>query len=130
MYSNNSNYILINVVPEYQDAQSSPFDNYHVWSYNIQIQNKSSRRVQILNRSWTVIDNSGKTQNIKGEGVVGVQPKIHPGKEFNYSSVVHLEAPSGIMMGTYEVVTEDGEIWNVEIPAFSLDCPHVERVIN
>lgn len=107
-----------------------PFDDYYVWSYHIKIKNDNKERVQLVNRHWIIIDDLGQAQEVAGAGVIGMQPLIGTGKEFEYASSVHLNRSSGVMMGKYEMTTEDEELLEVEIPTFSLDCPHVKVTVN
>jgi ApaG protein len=130
MYSRVTNSIAITVIPEYEEDQSMPFDNYYIWEYHIHIRNNRSETVQLINRHWVVIDDKGQVQEVSGAGVVGVQPILKPGQEFEYSSSVHLNTPSGVMMGSYEMLTKDEELLKIEIPTFSLDCPHVKITMN
>lgn len=130
MYSQETSDILVTASPHYEDDMSTPFEDYYVWSYNIKIQNKSAVAIKITHRSWVVVDNKGQIQEVSGEGIIGLQPVIKPGNSFEYSSNVHLGTPSGIMMGTYEVSLEDGKMIEVEVPSFSLDCPHIRQAAN
>lgn len=130
MYRQITNDIEVTVVPEYEDDQSSPFDSFYIWEYNIKIKNKGSDIVQLLRRHWVLVDDKGQVQEIEGDGVIGLQPILKQGEEFDYTSSVHLNQPSGVMMGSYEMAKMDGNIIKVEIPSFSLDCPHVKKVAN
>lgn len=130
MYRQITNDIEVTVNPEYEDDQSSPFDNFFIWEYNIKIKNNSSDIVQLLRRHWVLVDDKGQVQEIEGDGVIGLQPVLKQGEEFDYTSSVHLTQPSGVMMGSYEMAKMDGDIIKVEIPSFSLDCPHVKKMAN
>jgi ApaG protein len=130
MYRQITNDIEVTVNPEYEDDQSSPFDSFFIWEYNIKIKNNSSDIVQLLRRHWVLVDDKGQVQEIEGDGVIGLQPVLKQGEEFNYTSSVHLTQPSGVMMGSYEMAKMDGDIIKVEIPSFSLDCPHVKKMAN
>lgn len=130
MYSLTTNSIAITVIPEYDEEQSMPSDGYFIWRYSIHIKNNRPETVKLINRHWVIVDNIGKIQEVSGEGVVGVQPVLKPSEEFEYSSSVHLDTPSGVMMGTYEMLNRDANLIKVEIPAFSLDCPHVKMAVN
>ena len=79
---------------------------------------------------WRITDSLGRTQEVRGAGVVGEQPVLHPGESFEYTSGTPLATPSGIMVGTYRMVTSDGEGFDVAVSPFSLDSPHQERKIN
>lgn len=130
MYTRTTNSIKVTATPEYVESQSSPFEEYFVWSYRINIKNKSTEPIQLIRRHWKIIDSNGRVQEVSGAGVVGVQPTLAPGEEFEYSSGTHLNTSSGVMMGNYEMSTGDGRIIDVEIPPFSLDCPHIKPVSN
>jgi ApaG protein len=119
-----TNDINIIVEPEYLESQSQPSDGYFVWSYHITIANKGSQTIQLLRRHWKIINETGQMQEVEGDGVVGVQPVLEPGQEFEYTSGTYLTTPSGVMMGSYQMLDEHSEsMFSVEIPAFSLDCP-------
>ncbi|MEK9905332.1 MAG: Co2+/Mg2+ efflux protein ApaG, partial [Rhodospirillales bacterium] len=94
------------------------------------IVNEGSQRVQLLNRYWKIIDAQGRTQEVRGAGVVGEQPVLDPGQEFSYTSGCPLETSSGVMMGSYEMVAEDGSHFDISIPAFSLDSPLANMAVN
>ena len=115
--------LKVNVAPEYLSEHSNPFDQQYVWSYEIKIINNSESGVQLLNRFWQITDGNGHNREVKGSGVVGVQPHLAPGQTFSYSSFTSLATPSGIMRGHYEFLTDNGESAFAEIPAFSLDSP-------
>ena len=117
--------IRITVRSFYLEDQSKPEEGRFVWAYRIRISNEGTETVQLLRRTWNVVDARGRTQRIGGDGVIGQQPTILPGQTFEYTSGTPLETPSGFMKGAYHmVVTSSGENFDVEIPAFSLDSPH------
>ena len=120
--------VLVN--PEYVDSQINKDGNFFVWAYHIEIENKSSETLQLINRYWKITDEIGVVQEINGIGAVGEQPILAPNDNFKYSSGVHLRYPSGIMSGHYGMKRPNGEIINVKIPAFSLDVPSIKPVIN
>jgi len=129
-YSATSNDIEITVWPEFIDSQINLIGSLFIWAYHVRIDNHSDREVQLLNRHWKIIDEQGGMQEVDGEGVVGEQPKIAAGGVFQYSSGVHLRHPSGIMTGHYQMQKTDGESFEAKIPAFSLDAPNGDAVIN
>jgi len=86
--------------------------------------------VKLLRRHWHITDSKGRIQEVRGEGVVGEQPRLCPGEVYEYTSGAPLTTPSGFMVGTYQMVTEEGQTFNVAIPAFSLDSPYDARVMN
>jgi ApaG protein len=93
----------------------------------VKIENQGGETVQLLRRTWRITDGRGRTQEVRGDGVVGKQPVLGPGKAFEYTSGTPLDTSSGIMHGIYHMVVPDtGEAFDVGIPAFSLDSPHQE----
>ena len=130
MYSSVTRAIRITVEPIYLDEQSSPEDGHFVWAYQVKIENDGAETVQLIDRHWRITDSLGRLHEVRGEGVVGEQPVLRPGEAFEYTSGTPLDTPSGIMVGSYGMVTMTGERFDVEIPAFSLDSPHQVRQIN
>lgn len=122
--------ITIEVEPHFLEEQSSPADGHYVWAYSVRIANNSPARVQLLTRHWRITDARGRTQEVRGPGVVGEQPHIAPGEAFEYASGAPLPTASGMMVGSYELVGEDGRHFDVAVPAFSLDSPHQPMVVN
>jgi ApaG protein len=96
----------------------------------ITVVNHSDKRVQLINRYWNITDGNGFIDEISGKGVVGEEPFIEPNSSYEYSSGCPLDTPSGIMFGTYQFQTDDGALFDVAIPAFSLDLPDQKRVLN
>jgi len=130
MYEKTTNDISISVRPFFLEEQSAPDRNHFVWAYRVNIQNKGTATVQLMNRHWRITDKYGRLQEVKGAGVVGEQPVLKPGESYDYTSGCPLETPSGIMVGAYEMTTTSGERFLVDIPAFSLDSPHDKAAIN
>jgi len=122
--------IRITVTPEYLAERSSAEDARFFWSYTIEIVNLGTNTVQLKARHWKITDAHGNLQEVKGPGVVGEQPVLKPGERFQYTSGVPLTTPTGIMTGSYQMVSEGGENFDVEIPVFSLDSPHGKRVLH
>ena len=81
-------------------------------------------------RHWRITNGLGATQEVNGEGVVGEQPVILPGETYRYTSGAPLGTPSGFMDGWYKMESGTGEDFNVDIPAFSLDSPYDEHIVN
>jgi ApaG protein len=129
-YQETTRAITVTVAPTYLDDQSSPEDSHFVWKYHVRIENGGPETVQLRNRYWRITDSLGRVQEVRGAGVVGEQPILQPGEAFEYTSGTPLKTPSGIMVGTYQMQTEEGDLFVVEIPAFSLDLPDVRRVLN
>ena len=124
MYSEITNAIRVTVEPVYLADQSSPNENRFVWAYHVRIENRGEQVVQLLSRYWRITDSFGRVQEVRGAGVVGEQPVLEPGESFEYTSGTPLSAPSGIMVGSYQMETKAGGRFDVAIPAFSLDSPH------
>lgn len=116
--------ISVTVETSYLEKQSDPDEQYFVWAYRITIANHSNQTVQLLSRHWKISDGQGRVQEVRGEGVIGEQPILEPGANYTYSSGTPLQTPSGFMHGSYQMQSDDGEHFDVDIPAFSLDSPH------
>jgi ApaG protein len=112
--------IAVRVAVSYLAEQSDPATNRWFWSYHVRIENGSERAVQLLSRSWSIVDGRGTVHEVIGEGVVGEMPLIAPGSSFDYVSGCPLDTPSGRMSGKYRMVDEDGTAFDAEIPSFQL----------
>jgi ApaG protein len=112
--------IIVRVAVSYLAEQSDPSSNRWFWSYHVRIENCSSRSVQLLSRSWQIVDGRGTVHEVHGEGVVGEMPLIAPDGSFDYVSGCPLDTPSGWMSGSYRMVDEDGTAFDVAIPRFEL----------
>lgn len=129
MYKRTTRGIVVNVEPTYLGDQSTPDEDYYVWAYKVQIENTSDATVQLRTRYWRITDAQGRVQEVRGQGVVGEQPVLKPGERYEYTSGAPLSTPTGFMAGNYQMQTDDGEMFEVEIPLFSLDSPYqVHRV--
>lgn len=127
-YTSTTRSIRVNVRSFYLVDQSDPAENRFVWAYRIRIENQGAEAVQLLRRSWLITDARGRSQQVSGDGVIGQQPVLEPGESFEYTSGTPLETPSGFMSGAYHMMaTVTGEMFDVEIPAFSLDSPHQDN---
>jgi ApaG protein len=129
-YERTTRDISVIVQPFYLEEQSTPESRHYVWAYHVRIENKGEVTVQLLNRYWRIADCRGNVQEVRGEGVVGKQPVLQPGEAFEYASGTPLSVPSGIMVGTYQMQAENGECFDVDIPAFSLDSPHNDASVH
>jgi ApaG protein len=130
MYQAVTRNIAVTVSPRFMPERSSSEESRYFWAYTIEIRNGGDKTVQLKTRHWVITDAIGQTQEVRGAGVVGEEPVLEPGAAFEYTSGVPLATPSGVMAGTYGMVTLDGELFEIEIPAFSLDSPHTRRTIN
>lgn len=115
--------IAISVAARFIDEQSRPSDNRYVFAYTITIQNVGDVGAQLLSRHWIITDGNGKVQEVEGDGVVGEQPHMRPGEEFQYTSGAVLETSVGTMRGSYRLVAEDGTVFDAPIPQFTLSIP-------
>jgi ApaG protein len=130
MYKAVTRQIHVMVTPRFLPERSSVEKSYYFWAYTIDITNQSPETVQLKTRHWRITDASGRVQDVRGAGVVGEEPVIKPGGSFEYTSGVPLPTPSGFMVGTYGMVSDAGERFDIEIPAFSLDGPEEKRTVN
>jgi len=130
MYSSETRQIRVTVKPQYLDNQSDPDEGHYVWAYTISITNLGSDKVQLLTRYWKITDSNGGEQIVQGDGVVGEQPVLDPGGQFEYTSGAPLVTPSGFMVGSYGMINAQGEKFDIAIPAFSLDSPHMHGAIH
>ncbi len=122
--------VTVRVSVSFLPEQSEPAKGRWFWAYHIRIENEGKRAVQLISREWSIVDGRGGQHEVQGEGVVGEQPVLKPGQSFEYTSGCPLRTPSGFMVGTYGMVSAAGERFDIEIPAFSLDSPHMKRVVN
>ncbi|MBA4803571.1 MAG: Co2+/Mg2+ efflux protein ApaG [Brevundimonas sp.] len=122
--------ILVRVRPSYLAGQSDPDAGRWVWAYQVEIVNLGVGPVQLVARHWTITDARGQVEEVRGPGVVGEQPTIQPGDSYSYASGCPLRTPSGAMVGSYRMVDDRGRMFEVAIPAFSLDVPGERRVLN
>lgn len=130
MYEAVTHGIRIRVEPQYLEEQSAPDEGHFFWAYTIEIANEGDATVQLKTRHWRITDANGRTEEVRGPGVVGQTPMLEPGQSFTYTSGCPLGTPSGIMVGSYQMQREDGSLIDVAIPAFSLDSPFVVRNVN
>ena len=124
MYECETEGVIIRVEPDYLEDESDPETSRFVWAYTIEIENRGAETLQLISRSWSIMDAAGKTEIIRGPGVVGEQPVLKPGESFRYTSGAPLATPSGFMSGAYEMRREGGGCFDAIIPAFSLDSPY------
>jgi ApaG protein len=113
----------ITVRTQYLPEQSSPDRMQHVFSYTITIKNTGNVAAQLISRHWVITDANNKVQEVSGLGVVGHQPLLQPGEQFEYSSGTQFETTYGSMTGEYFFVAEDGHRFEITIPEFVLSTP-------
>jgi ApaG protein len=129
VYEANTNGIVVRVKPAFLPDQSNPPEVW-VWAYAVEIENRSTRAVQLVSRHWIITDALGRTEEVAGPGVVGEQPIIRPGETHAYASGCPLPTSSGSMVGSYRMLAEGGDAFDAAIPAFSLDLPEARRTLN
>lgn len=113
----------VTVKTQYLEEQSDPERANYVFAYAVTIKNTGQVAAQLISRHWVITDANSHTQEVKGLGVVGQQPLLQPGEQFEYTSGTSLLAPQGSMTGEYFCVAEDGERFEVKIPEFVLSLP-------
>ncbi|MFZ3040459.1 MAG: Co2+/Mg2+ efflux protein ApaG [Thiobacillus sp.] len=117
--------ISINVDTTYLAEQSDPSADRYVFAYTVTISNTGTVSAQLISRHWIITDAENVIQEVKGLGVIGEQPLLRPGESFEYTSGTAMATPVGTMRGTYQMVAEDGNKFDAEIPVFTLSMPRV-----
>ncbi|KAA6187674.1 Co2+/Mg2+ efflux protein ApaG [Thiohalocapsa marina] len=112
--------IQVSAVSQPVPEQSDPAAGTYVFAYTITISNLGLVAAKLLDRHWIVTDADGKTQEVRGAGVVGEQPHLQPGESYRYTSGTQISTPVGTMHGRYGMLADDGIRFEAEIPAFSL----------
>lgn len=117
--------IQVRATPHFEASHSQADQGEYLFSYEIEIENAGSSAVQLLSRHWFIFDSNAQYSEIKGEGVIGEQPIIHPNNTHVYSSYCKLNTDMGMMWGTYLMKrVEDGKLFEVSIPEFQLIAPY------
>ena len=117
--------VRVLVAPRYVAEQSEPGRSHYLFAYQVTIQNEGDDTVQLVSRHWIITNGEGKTEEVRGPGVVGVQPRLEPGEQFQYTSGCPLGTPVGTMHGSYQMVTDSGEQFDAVIGPFRLAVPRV-----
>ena len=117
-------HVRVSVTAEYAADRSKPAENQWFFSYTITIANESPETVQLMTRHWIITDGTGHIEEVRGPGVVGQQPTLAPGEMFTYTSGCPLSTPFGLMQGTYQMATNDGETFDATIAPFTLSEPY------
>lgn len=107
----------------YVESESKPEEQKYFFAYKVSIKNNSNQAAQLINRHWIITDGLGHIEEVRGPGVVGLQPRIAAGQVFEYDSACPLKTSSGTMRGFYEFMGDDGEPFQVEIKEFFLVSP-------
>jgi ApaG protein len=128
MYRATTRGIEVTVEPSFVESESG--EGRFFWAYTIEIANRGNDVVQLRSRHWRITDANGKTEEVRGAGVVGKQPVLKPGETFSYTSGCPLTTSSGIMVGAYQMQNDKCELFSIRIPAFSLDLPNARKTVN
>jgi ApaG protein len=115
--------ISVAVQTHFLHEQSAPEANRYAFSYTIRIANTGHVPARLISRHWIITDANGKVQEVRGDGVVGEQPWLRPGDDFQYTSGAVLETAVGTMRGSYHMLADDGRRFDATIPQFTLSIP-------
>ncbi len=116
--------IRVSVQSRYLQERSAPAQGQFAFAYTVTIANEGAETAQLRTRHWIITDGEGKVQEVRGEGVVGAQPVLRPGQQFEYTSYCMLATPHGSMRGTYQMVRPDGEQSDAQIAPFPPSLPY------
>lgn len=116
--------VRVEVESQYAAEHSQPFQSQWFFHYTVRITNEGDGSVQLISRHWIITHADGHVDEVRGAGVVGEQPVLGPGESFQYTSGCPLKTSTGLMRGTYQMVTEDGDHFDVEIATFALHEPY------
>lgn len=120
-----SNQIDIEVQARFLPEQSEPEQQRYVFAYTVRMHNAGDQAAQLISRHWVITDGNQQVREVRGEGVVGEQPMMQPGAEYEYTSGAVLETETGTMHGSYQMRAADGTQFDAPIPAFLLSIPRV-----
>jgi len=115
--------VAVSVRTAYIENQSEPDQDRYAFSYTVTLHNNGCTPAQLISRHWIITDGDGKQQQVRGLGVIGEQPHLQPGEEYQYTSGTLLATPVGTMHGSYQMVAEDGVHFDAKIPSFTLAVP-------
>ncbi|HTI30596.1 MAG TPA: Co2+/Mg2+ efflux protein ApaG [Sphingomonas sp.] len=122
-YAETTHDVTVRVSVSFLPEQSMPDKGQWFWAYHVRVENGSDMAVQLMSRRWIIADGRGQRHVIEGEGVIGEQPVIAPGENYDYVSGCPLGTPTGSMQGAYIMIAEDGSSFEVAIPKFALTAP-------
>ena len=123
MYSATTREIRVTVEPRYAPERSHPAAGHYFFLYTVEIRNEGRRTVKLQSRHWVITDAHGEIEEVRGPGVVGEQPVLQHGESFKYTSACPLPTPFGSMEGSYQMLSDNGDQFDVKIPAFALRDP-------
>ena len=118
-----TNGIRVAVRSFYIPEQSQPTEDHYFFAYRVQIRNEGTESAQLISRHWMITDGDGEKHEVRGPGVIGEQPVLHPGEQFVYSSFCPLKTPVGYMEGSYQMVAESQKTFDATIAQFTLAMP-------
>jgi ApaG protein len=116
--------VRVRVESEYAPDRSQPCKNQWFFLYTVTISNEGGDTIQLLTRHWIITDGTGNVQEVRGPGVVGKQPTLKPGDSFEYTSGCELTTAFGVMEGSYQMISDVGERFDVRIAPFTLSEPY------
>jgi ApaG protein len=115
----------VTVRTRFLGEQSRPQDGHYVFAYAVTIRNAGKLRAQLLSRHWLIRDADGRVDEVRGDGVVGMQPDLAPGESFEYTSGAIIATAVGTMQGSYRIRAADGVEFDAPIAPFTLSVPRV-----
>ena len=115
--------VRVQVRSRFVPERSAPTEGHWFFAYDVRISNEGTEPVQLMSRHWIITDSNGGVQQVRGPGVVGEQPLLQPGQNFDYTSACPLRTSFGMMHGSYGMAAADGRSFNVEIAPFALGQP-------
>jgi len=116
--------IRVTVTPSYWPERSAPESGHFAFMYTVEIFNAGREPAQLRSRHWIITDGNGRVEEVRGEGVIGKQPRLGPGERFEYTSWAMLRTPFGTMSGSYEMHRAGGAVFEARISEFVLTQPH------
>jgi ApaG protein len=120
----NTDYAIdVDVATRFLDERSIPRESRYAFAYTINIRNTGQVPARLISRHWIITDANGKVEEVRGEGVVGEQPRLRPGEVFQYTSGTMLETEHGVMRGSYDMLADDGTQFSATIAPFTLSIP-------
>ena len=115
--------VRVQVRARYSAEHSDPQTGLWFFLYTIRLHNEGNESMQLISRLWVINDGTGRTEEVRGPGVVGEQPELAPGEDYEYTSGCPLPTPFGTMQGSYQMSREDGSTFEAEIAPFELRQP-------
>ena len=115
--------IRVSVQPVYLAEQSDPDQERCMFAYQVRITNEGDAPAKLVSRHWIITDGLGRTEHVRGPGVVGYTPRLEPGQGFEYTSYCPLSTPTGWMHGTYQMVRDDGQAFDAKVEVFEFFAP-------